>query len=355
MRHPASDCGDEARTARLLQDSVDDLAGMPGVLRALLDAELAAGNQILEVGHSFPAPPVGAYFLLAKPVTSRARASGDGIVFYGRNTLSYSGEFTDERRHFFILEAPLPPPMQPETDAIRSAQRDASASPAPPLRNADTTPPQNVSTQPASTSALRRFQESMVIDYEKWHDGIGYDLHVLQEATDAERDAIEAMLLRRGAADWRDVEALAALDTPQARRMLAHAMKHGGAEIRAAVIRYAPRCISDGQREAALIAAIQAACPFSGLSATLDEVVQFHPPPVCDALLRGAFQREGDVAVHLAAMAAFVFGKTAEPFDWAHRPLFLRFKDDDVKHRESAFRALCAWLEIDPEPYFTAE
>ncbi len=37
-----------------------DIESFPLVLRALLDAELSAGNEIVEVGHSFPAPPVGA-------------------------------------------------------------------------------------------------------------------------------------------------------------------------------------------------------------------------------------------------------------------------------------------------------
>ena len=64
-----------------------DIAALPPILRALLDAELAAGNTIVEVGHSFPAPPVGAYFKLARPVTTRVRASGDGVDFYDRPSM----------------------------------------------------------------------------------------------------------------------------------------------------------------------------------------------------------------------------------------------------------------------------
>ena len=37
-----------------------ELREMPALLRALLAAELAAGNSIVELGHSFPAPPAGA-------------------------------------------------------------------------------------------------------------------------------------------------------------------------------------------------------------------------------------------------------------------------------------------------------
>ena len=57
----------------------------------------------------------------------------------------------------------------------------------------------------------------MVIDYEKWHDGVGYDLDAIREASQDERQAIEILLFNRGTRDWRDVEALAALDTARAR------------------------------------------------------------------------------------------------------------------------------------------
>jgi hypothetical protein len=93
---------------------------LPPVLHALLEAELAAGNSITEVIHSHPAPPVGACFMLARRVTTRARASGDGLSFYERNSSLYSGEFTDAQRCFFILEPPLPPPGEPDMDAIRT-------------------------------------------------------------------------------------------------------------------------------------------------------------------------------------------------------------------------------------------
>ena len=57
----------------------EDVAALPPVLRKLLLAELAAGNTIAEVGHSFPAPPFGAYFKLSAPVTTQAHASCGGL------------------------------------------------------------------------------------------------------------------------------------------------------------------------------------------------------------------------------------------------------------------------------------
>ncbi len=96
-----------------------DFDAMPSALRVLLEAELAAGNEVVEVGHTHPAPPVGAYFKLARPVTTRPRASGGGLSFYERNSSLHSGEFTDEARFFWILEPPRPPEPEPDMDAIR--------------------------------------------------------------------------------------------------------------------------------------------------------------------------------------------------------------------------------------------
>ena len=75
-----------------------ELARFPVVLRALIEAELAAGNAVVEIGHSHPAPPAGASVTLARKVTTRVRAPGDGLDFYERQSSQHSGEFTDDRR-----------------------------------------------------------------------------------------------------------------------------------------------------------------------------------------------------------------------------------------------------------------
>ena len=46
------------------------------------------------------------------------------------------------------------------------------------------------------TNAVARFTASMVINYEKWHDGIGYDL-------DAIRDAMETLDYQGAVTHWR--------------------------------------------------------------------------------------------------------------------------------------------------------
>jgi hypothetical protein len=72
---------------------------------------------------------------------------------------------------------------------------------------------------------------------------------------------------------------------------------------------------------------------------------------VVEALLRGALVRDGEGAVHFAALAMYVHGKAEEPFDWSQRPFFLRFHTSRVLERRAVFVELCEKIRIDPSPY----
>jgi hypothetical protein len=191
----------------------------------------------------------------------------------------------------------------------------------------------------------------MELDYERWKEGTGYDLGLLQRATPEERTTIETILVMRGARDWRDVEALAALDSPRTRAMLRETLARGPREHAMAVLRHAPRLASEAERTATLVAALEETDFQAGLTQALLEVQAHHPPAVIDALLRGVLRRNGGAAAHFAAMLLFLHGQATSPFDWEQRPYFLRFDTDDRAQRESMFRDLCARLEVAPEPY----
>ncbi|MDQ6613124.1 MAG: hypothetical protein M3Y64_11870, partial [Gemmatimonadota bacterium] len=85
---------------------------------------------------------------------------------------------------------------------------------------------------------------------------------------------------------------------------------------------------------------------YGGLSSTLDQIAEYHPPAVVWALFRALFERSGEVATHIAALLVFVHGRSEEIFDWDMRPLFLRF-NDDIAARRAAFPELCALLGVD--------
>ena len=191
------------------------------------------------------------------------------------------------------------------------------------------------------TPALDRFVRSLFIDYEKWHDGVGFDLDALREVTPTERAVAESRL--DATHDWRDVEALAVLaelGSASAERSLRDALKSGSQEIRLAIMKHAPHLVDDAARTEMLVNALEVATPFDAFTDTLEQVERFHPPPVVDALWRGVDTRQGDVAVHYAAMLAFIYGKADSAFDWSMRPLFLKFNTTSSAERRAAIAEL---------------
>jgi hypothetical protein len=204
---------------------------------------------------------------------------------------------------------------------------------------------------PSSLTPLQRFEESMKIGFEEWHDGIGYDIAAIRSASQAELDTIEQILINHNPRDWRDIEALAEINTKCARETIKEAIKDSNPVIRIAVIRFAPYLITDNERSQSVIYALQNTEIFSGFSNVLDEVERYHPKEVKEALINGLLNRTGDVAVHFAAMLFYLFGKAKEPFDWKQRPFFLRFNTENRKERVEVFRELCKELKISPEKY----
>ena len=204
---------------------------------------------------------------------------------------------------------------------------------------------------PSSLTPLQRFEASMQIGFEEWHDGIGYDTEALRIASQAELEAIEQILINHSPRDWRDIEALAELNTKCARKTIKEAIKDPNPIVRVAVTRFAPDLITDNERSQSITDALQNAEIFSGFSNVLDEVERYHPEEVKEALIKGLLNRKGDVAVHFAAMLFYLFGEAKEPFDWKQRPFFLRFNTEDRKERVEVFRELCQKLKISPEKY----
>lgn len=313
-----------------------ELADLPPALRALLAAELAAGNRIAEIDRGFPAPPVGLCVILAKPVGTRPNDADDGLRYREwPNWKGYNG-YADPRGFFFVLNPPHAPPPDP---VMRWDEHGAAI--CPPAAQAGAPMPDVPASDAAhADSLLRRFEQSLVIDYEKWHDGIGYDLDALAAMDRDQRAAAEGMLLARGVGDWRDVEALAWLDTTACRVALRRALEEGGAEIRLAVARHAPDLVAPEVRAASLVSALATVTAFGGLTQALDEATDFHPPEVMAALWRGVSEREGQVAVHYAALLAYLHGKAEAPFDFAQRPFFLSFNTEDQAERAAAVAAL---------------
>jgi hypothetical protein len=191
----------------------------------------------------------------------------------------------------------------------------------------------------------------MNITYEMWHDGIGYDLDSLEQIPDSEIPAIEKILIERRPRDWREIEALAQIDSPAARKEVEEGLTSSDPHVRRVAMDYAGDKVDPAERERLLINTLRSANLFGGLSEALDECEEFHPPGVIDALFRGALDGDADAAVSFAAMLFYLHGKAKEPFDWDQRPFFLRFNTGDRKERKAVFRELCEIVGVDPGKY----
>lgn len=332
------------------------IAEFPPALQALIHAELAAGNSIVEIGSGFPAPPAGACLKLAKKVATRPRAADDRIDFYERNISSHNGEFTDTKRFFFVLEPPDEPEPYPDMDAIRAgieARQRAADAELLAMAHREARSPGDVvrsffdeNIVPGSTPLVKRFIDSMVMNHERWHDGIGYDLDVLAIATPEERAQIEDILLARQTCGWRDVEALCAIDSPLTRDKLRRAFESATLPLKIDLISHAANLFTDDERTEVLVAALREGERGMSITQVMLEVQDLHPPPVIEALLEGVRTHDGATAGQYAMMLLFIHGKAASPYDMEQRSFMLRFQSGD---RTQMYRELCARIGAGPD------
>jgi len=182
----------------------------------------------------------------------------------------------------------------------------------------------------------------MEMNYEKWHDGIGYDLHALAEMTPEELKSVEAML--KGRTDWRDVEALAAIGSDDSVEALKKSLKASDPRTR---IRAAEKLHEKGKLpdiDKLIAKELRSARDISDASCVLDLAEEHDTPEVRKALLWCA-KHHDCIGPHAAGMLFYFAGITDESFDWNHRPFFLRFSKDDPKDRAKAFLELCDKLK----------
>lgn len=119
---PSSDQDAAGQDAAGDAEAAEELARFPQRLRQLINDELAAGNSIARIGHSFPAPPIGAWVMLTRPVTHPAKDQIEGLSWRSRYSSTCSGEFTDGQRVFFVLEPPTTTEEESWAQAATSQQ-----------------------------------------------------------------------------------------------------------------------------------------------------------------------------------------------------------------------------------------
>ncbi len=197
--------------------------------------------------------------------------------------------------------------------------------------------------------AWKRFHDSMIMDYEKWHDGTGYDLEAFDELTPEQKEMVLKSVRHKADPDWRDIQLLQREGSEKSINAIRQNVSGRSIETHAAAL---AALIESGKLPAQLIdekleALLDHTAPFDGLDRCL-RLAEAHPGPrVKMALLRNA-RRRPEVGVHYAAMLFFHAGLAGEAFDWNHRPFFLKFGDGASRdEKDAAFAELCRLVGVD--------
>ena len=201
----------------------------------------------------------------------------------------------------------------------------------------------------ANSAAYDRFISSMQLTYDKWHDGEGYDVDAIAEMTLDERESLVDVLTGREVT-WREIEALAAIDSTRARAAVESASTNvGSADTRLAAAEAKHRAGGASPAKALARQIRELSEVGDGLTRAL-LMAEEHPTDEVKRALLYASSRPTEAAMHCGALLCMLTGVTDEPFDWDLRPLFLRLAPDNGESdRKAAFHELCALVKMRPD------
>jgi hypothetical protein len=200
------------------------------------------------------------------------------------------------------------------------------------------------------TDAYSKFMASLELDYERWHDGEGYDLEALARIDASERGDVVWELARREAT-WREIEALEQIDIPPAFMAIKRALRDStsidtrlaAAEALANIKKLEEPVDAVLAREIRRLDGIEDGCTRALLMA------EEHPTEVVKQALLAASLNRTESAMHCAGVLCYLTGVAKEAFDWDLRPLFLRLGPEEPEHdRRAAFNELCALVKMQP-------
>lgn len=200
---------------------------------------------------------------------------------------------------------------------------------------------------PVSSPALERFLKSMHIGFVEWHDGIGYDLDALKEMTPAELDYVEKIILPYKDRDWREVETLAALNTPASIQALKECLNSPNNDARLFAVRLLKEMNVVDRIEEVILDILPKTKIGDGLTYALSLAEKYPSEAIRRKVLWCALNGNNDIRIHCAAMALYLYGVASTTFD-NRFPLIFEFREPLRAMRLKPFRALCARVGVDP-------
>jgi len=199
------------------------------------------------------------------------------------------------------------------------------------------------------SEAYSQFVASLELDYDRWHDGEGYDLDALASIDKSERgDAVHLLAGRE--ATWREIQALEAINIPPAFMAIKRALRDSDSiDTRlAAAVALDKLGKLEEPIDTVLAHEIRNLDADDGCTRALLMAEEHPTDPVKQALLVASHNRT-ESAMHCAGVLCYLTGAGKEAFDWDLRPLFLRLGPEEPEDdREAAFRELCALVKMDP-------
>ncbi|MGC4030580.1 MAG: hypothetical protein QM754_02365 [Tepidisphaeraceae bacterium] len=208
-----------------------------------------------------------------------------------------------------------------------------------------------------SAEAVNRFRDSMVMNYDRWHDGEGFDLAALREMSPEELATIRT-ILRSSDRTWRELEALAVIDelrgTDDVRDSL-DAPPADGNRIKAADLLFEQKKLSKTEYEEIICRAIRALTTHDSATTRILLCAQGLPTEAVKQALLWASWNRTDAAFHCAARLIYLCGKSESPISFEHRPLLFDLQPNNSSFtRQAAFEKLCSLIgmELDTDqPY----
>ncbi len=192
------------------------------------------------------------------------------------------------------------------------------------------------------SKTYQRFLDSMVMDFDKWHDGTGYDLKILKQLEPGEKASIEKLLIKNLEQDgnWRDVEALAALGTAQAWAAVERAKFHNETKVRKYALRISINRQDSNDMSEKDLAKLEELVITAVKHGDFEIAEKIPTMGVKKALLDSIPGFKSEVRVSAAAFLLYLCDQAPEPFDWSQRSFFLLFGKDDPRMFQHAWEHL---------------
>lgn len=207
-----------------------------------------------------------------------------------------------------------------------------------------------------SAEAVKRFRDSMVLDYDAWRDGTGYDLAALRQMSPGELAETKTLLKGRDSS-WRELDALAVIDELTGGREIEAELESPdlGPRIKAANLLFENGKLAQADYETRLCRAVRELTSHEPVCTRVLLYCQGLPTEnVKQALLWASWNRT-DAAFHCAALLIYLCGKSQSPISFEHRPLLFDLQPNNSHFtRQAAFDRLCVLvgMELDTDqPY----